>query len=269
MSTSIFDPNADQSKFKYWTSHGAPQKVYSILFTPRSGSSWLTSVLSQTKMLGTPEEWFNPQLMPSSSRSKGARNIDQFIEAISRHEIHGNVFGFEITHHQLISVFGSDDKFMSRFGQATFFWLIRKDIVAQGVSLDKMVKTNVSHSAINKDEDIKKGDVNYTYDPNSIKKWILHIRTAEKGTEKMLSTYGVSPIRISYEGITSSGEGEVTSMFFSNIGINAEVSESYCSGHRKIGTEKNNIFAERFRAENRDFLDSINSERAEMISNHI
>lgn len=79
MTVSIFDPEASQKKYEFWMRTAPPSKAYSILFTPRSGSSWLTSILTQTKAMGTPSEWFNPELMPSSSRAKGARNLDQFV----------------------------------------------------------------------------------------------------------------------------------------------------------------------------------------------
>src|SRR5579871_4778068 len=40
-------------------------RYYIIFFTPRSGSSWLTSVLSATRHLGYPEEYINPEFLPN------------------------------------------------------------------------------------------------------------------------------------------------------------------------------------------------------------
>jgi LPS sulfotransferase NodH len=264
----IFDPEADQKRYEFWTRAQAPTKVYSILFTPRSGSSWLTSILTKTRSMGTPGEWFNPALMPSSTRSKGARNLDQFIEAISRHEAYGNIFGFEITYHQLKAVFRSEMDFMSRFQDALFFWLTREDIVAQGVSLDKMVRTKVSHAAYNDVGEIEHSDSSYDYDARCIQKWIRHIHEAEIGTEKMIAEFGLSPVRLSYEAITSAGAQDTVSLFAEKLGLDNFVSRDIPSEHRKIGTSKNDEFSERFRSENQEFMDKINSERAEMISHY-
>lgn len=262
----VFDPDADQRRFQQSIRAAAPRQTYAILFTPRSGSSWLTSVLSQTRAMGTPAEWFNPQLMPSSSRAKGARDLDQFIEAISRHEIHGGIFGFEATYHQIIAVFGDKARFTSRFRESAFFWLIRKDIVAQGVSLDKMMQTKVSHAANSDTAEIAKSDAAYRYDPRGIRHWITHIHAAETGTEKMIAEFGLTPACLSYEWITASGAGQVVGFFARHLGLNVPEPTEITSPHRKIGTSKNSEFAERFRAENRDFLESIQEQRAGMLS---
>lgn len=264
----IFDPEADQKKYEFWMRSVAPSRTYSILFTPRSGSSWLTSILTQSKALGTPSEWFNPSLMPASAQAKGARNLDQFVNAISRHEIHGGIFGFEITYHQLLAVFENEHQFMNRFSDAEFFWLIRKDIVSQGISLDKMVQTNVSHASNNDEAEIRNSDTVYGYDADRIKKWIKHIHVAEMGTEKMIADFGLSPIRLSYEGITSEGAQKTLEIFSSKLGVDLPAVQDTSSQHRKIGTSKNSEFSERFCAENQEFLDGIFEEREKFLSLH-
>lgn len=268
MTVSVFDPNADQETFQSVTRSEPPTKVYSIMFTPRSGSSWLTSVLSKTGVMGTPGEWFNPELMRSSSRAKGARNLSQFIEAISRHESHGNIFGFEITYHQLMAVFESEAKFMSRFHDAAFFWLTREDIVAQGVSLDKMVQTKVSHSANSDQQEIEISDLSYRYDRARIQKWIQHIHSAEKGTEKMIETFGLSAIRLTYEQIIAAGAQNVVGLFARRLGLRDALPELVLTEHQKIGTQKNDEFAKRFRAESKRFIDGIDAQRAKILSRH-
>lgn len=267
MTVSIFDPEASQKKYEFWMRASPPSKVYSILFTPRSGSSWLTSILTQTKAMGTPSEWFNPELMKSSSQAKGARDLDQFVNAISRHDIHGDTFGFEITHHQLHAVFGSDQNFMTYFPNTLFFWLIRKDIVAQGVSLDKMVQTNVSHASHYDANEIESSDKSYDYDAGRIRKWISHIHAAELASEKMIADFNLAPVRLSYEQITQAGAQKVVELFAAKLGLEGfAAQDAPPSDHRKIGTEKNDAFSERFRRENQEFMDRIDAGRAEMLS---
>lgn len=266
MISDIFDPNADQKNYEFWMRVKKPSKTYAILFTPRSGSSWLTSILTKTKAMGTPAEWFNPSLMPSNSKAKESRNLDQFISAISRHETHGDIFGFEITYHQLCAVFGTEKHFMEYFLDAEFFWLIREDIVAQGVSLDKMVQTKVGHAANSDLNEIKKSDSAYDYDGKRILKWIQHIRTAEVGTEKLLAKYDLKPTRLSYENNSSVGVERVVDTFATKLELQDFAPENFVSEHRKIGTIKNVSFADRFRAEYAEFIKRVNVERADMLS---
>lgn len=262
----IFDPEAHQGRYDYWMRAPAPRKVYAILFTPRSGSSWLTSVLTKTRMMGTPGEWFNPTLMLSSTRSKGARNLTQFIETISRHEAHGGVFGFEITYHQMMAVFGDEAAFIRNFRDSTFFWLIRKDIVAQAVSLDKMVRTKVSHASNHDAGEIAASDRAYDYDGARIMEWINHIRDAEKATESMIEAYSLRPRRLAYETMMASGAMEVARTFGQDLGIAEDIPHDLETDHRKIGTEKNNVFAERFKADYPEFVRTLENERAEMLT---
>lgn len=268
MAHNIFDPEADQAKYAFWTRVDPPRKTYAILFTPRSGSSWLTSILTETKAMGTPGEWFNPDLMDSSSRSKGARDLDQFIEAISRHEIHGGIFGFEMTLHQLDAVFDSPEHFMSRFSDAHFFWLIRRDIVAQGVSLHKMAQTNIAHAPGANPEAIAQSDAAYHYNAREIKRWISHIRAAEIETELMITRFGLKPVCLSYEQITAAGANGAAKIFADVLGVDLPEQAELPSEHRKIGTEKNDAFAERFRQENRRFVERLAHERAPMLARH-
>ena len=266
MSSTIFDPEASQEVYNFWLRSPAPEKCYTIFFTPRSGSSWLTSILSKTKIMGTPGERFNPNFMPSSTRAKGARNLAQYIEAISRHEAHGGVFGFEITYHQLRRIFENDATFMDHFADSNFFWLIRRDIVSQGVSLDKMVQTQIGHAAQHGSDAIEKSDAIFTYDEERIRKWIIHIRNAEIGTEGLINHYKLSPKRLSYESMMDMGSQKVVNIFSEALGIDSSISEEISSEHRKIGTEKNSAFAERFRSESGEFVKRLEEERAEMLA---
>lgn len=244
----VFDPQADHNRLKAKMLAPAPQGRYCILFTPRSGSSWLTSILQHSNVLGAPAEWFNPKLMPESTRAMGARTLDQFAHAIQRHQLLGGLFGFEITHHQLHTVFPSEADFLERFQGSTFFWLIREDIVAQAVSLYKMVQTAVTHTANIDDAKVARADQVFEYDSLQILHWIRHIRKAEAATEAMIARFGLTPVRLSYEQMMAAGPNAVLRHFAHHLGRSEALDDSQTnSEHRKIGTAKNDIFAERFR----------------------
>lgn len=156
---------------------------------------------------------------------------------------------------------------MAYFPNTLFFWLIRKDIVAQGVSLDKMVQTNVSHASNYDASEIENSDRSYDYDAGRIRKWISHIHSAELASEKMIADFNLAPVRLSYEQITQAGAQKVIELFAAKLGLEGFAAQDVpSSDHRKIGTGKNDAFSERFRAENQRFMERIDAERAEMLS---
>lgn len=266
MSKDIFDRDADQARYDRFCRDPGPDRQYAIFFTPRSGSSWLTSVLTDTKFLGNPAEWFNPRLMQRSTRAKGARNLDQFVNVISRHRIYGGIFGFEITYQQLKAVFKTEENFASYFKQLTYFWLIREDIVAQAVSLDKKIQTKMSHAPNHSVDEIAQSDAAYDYSPTRIKRWANHIRTAEVGTERMFARFDIEPIRLSYEQITSSDVGEVVARFTTALGITDPVLQVPKSDHEKIGSARNVDYAVRFRTEMKSYVDQLDADRQMLLS---
>lgn len=268
MPPQFFDPEADQSTYHHWSSRPAPGKTYFILFTPRSGSTWLNSLLTQTGAMGIPKEWFNPEHILIASRHCGARDLDQFVTAVTRSQAKGDVFGAEITYHQMTRLFGSPEAFLQRFPAAAFFFLIRRDIVAQAISMHKMVRTSVSHSAISDDATIAESDAAHEYDAEQIAWWVNRIRGAEAGIEAIIAAHGLQPVRLSYEQITRDGAETATRDFAAHLGVTLPQTVRLSSRHRKIGTDKNQAFAERFRAEQAELLRRVDQDRAALLALH-
>lgn len=53
------NPDFDEKQFNSTINKlTLPHGTFGIFFTPRSGSSWLTDVLTPTRLLGKPQEWF-------------------------------------------------------------------------------------------------------------------------------------------------------------------------------------------------------------------
>ncbi|WJS85375.1 Stf0 family sulfotransferase [Paracoccus sp. TOH] len=237
-------------------------RSYVIFFTPRSGSSWLTDICERSGRLSRPDECFNPQFMPRMTRALGARNMPEYVELLQRRRNTHGVYGCQITYHQLQAVFADEAAFLAHFPQAPVFWLIRKDIVAQAVSLAKMVATSVSHSALNSNDEITASDRSFDYDPAAIRHWLDHILMAERQTEAMLARHGIAPLRISYEGMTAMGEAGAVARIAQGIGVAPPGDASTGSAHRKIATAKNQDFAQRFHDDAAAYLAEIDDERA-------
>lgn len=238
------------------------QTKYVIYFTPRSGSSWLTDILAQTGRLSRAFEAFNPNFVPNIAKAINASNLNQYSNVMCRRFNTQGVFGFEITMHQLNAVYRKKDNFMDRYGAGPCFWLIRQDIVAQAVSLAKMVTTQVGHTANATAEQRQTSDKAFQYDRALIKQWLNHILVAERLNEELFKDYSLTPLRLSYEQITTLGAARVVDIFAQHIGVSDMPETEVESTHTKLGTSLNDEYSARFREEEAAFIRKVDEERA-------
>ena len=238
---------------------------YTMFFTPRSGSSWVTDVVTRADRIGMPGEYFNPNMMPRISTALNASNLEEFRDILIRRRITNGVFGQQITDHQLRVVFGTPEKFLELFPQDKCFWLIREDIVLQGISLFKMQHTQISHAPQASDDELQKREDLFVYNAKEIEQWIRHIRVAEVGSEAMFEKFGLDPFRMSYERNTKLNPRRLVNIMARHIGAPKDKNPKIESVHKKIGTAANLAFAERFRAERADFVAKLDEERRPMI----
>ncbi|RBO53222.1 hypothetical protein DSD19_09730 [Rhodovulum sp. BSW8] len=238
------------------------ERTLLIHFTPRSGSSWLASLLEATGCLGIGHELFNPSFMPQNARYFGARTLTEYVEMARRFPVRQGSLSFKITSHQLHAVFDDPDQFFAAFADAASVWLIREDIVAQAVSLAKMVQTQVGHTADSDGETRRRAEAGFAYDRSTIKYWLRHILAAEQCTENCLRTYRIAPLRLSYERITAIPPRQLVELMANWCGYPGLPDDAPPSSrHEKIGTAQNLDYAERFRRENRGFLAKVEAER--------
>ncbi|APX14359.1 Stf0 family sulfotransferase [Tateyamaria omphalii] len=254
----------DRDRFDKEIEKPAARTRYVMHFTPRSGSSWLTDLAMRTKRLSQPGECFNPNFMPRMTRALNARNMDEYIAILERRRNTRNVYGFQITHHQLIKVFGKNAAFAARFPVADWhsFFLIREDIVAQAVSLHKMVQTDISHAPQVSADDITERERAYAYDGAEIKRWLAHILAAEQGSEAFFAETGARPFRMSYERNLAVKPHRVVNTMCRHLGIARLKTPPPDSTHSKVGTGQNTDYAARFRDEYPDVVAETDALRA-------
>ena len=238
---------------------------YVIYFTPRSGSSWLTDVLVQTKRMSLANEAFNPSFIPKIAQSVNASNLDQYVNALKRRHNNHGVYGFQITWHQLNAVFPNHDDFIDCFGTEPAVWLIRRDIVAQAVSLAKMVTTKVTHSPHVTKQDRAAADLAFAYDQSLIKHWLAHILAAERGSEVLFAQRDINPLRISYEDMMSVEAEQVAKIIMHHVGATPLPDVEFQTAHEKLATTQNQDYAARFRTDCAAYLDDVEQERAEWL----
>lgn len=242
------------------------KSLYVVHFTPRSGSSWLTDIIVATRKLGSANEVFNPDFIPQIAQQLDATDMNSYIRMLLRVFNSNGVFGLEVTAHQIDAVFRSYAAFHEHFGEAPCFWLIRQDIVAQAVSLAKMVATSVAHSTEADAQAKLSADQRFVYDPVCIMDWLEHIRAAEVASEAWFSLYGLSPLRMSYEQTTLLSPLQMVNVIARHMGLPDIAPQVFPTGHTKLGTAQNVSFADRFREEQARFLAKIDAERSPMLA---
>ncbi|MCC5973045.1 MAG: hypothetical protein JJT81_03240 [Rubellimicrobium sp.] len=235
---------------------------YVIHFTPRSGSSRLTEILAATKRLSAANEAFNPSFVPRMAQALNAADLDDYVAALRRRFNTGGIYGVEVTAHHVTALFGGFDAFHAHFPTARNFWLIREDIVAQAVSLAKMVATKVAHNTGGKGPE----DDGFAYDAGQIRHWLGHIRKAETACEDWFARAGITPLRMSYEQTVALSPLQLANLVARHLGLPDIPPMPFETRHEKLGTGQNADFAARFRAEAADFLAGVEAARAPMLA---
>lgn len=259
-----FDPAAvDAAAWAAEIAGTAPATTrYVIHFTPRSGSTWLTDIAEATGRLSKPGECFNPQFLPHMARRMNAANMEEYVQILLRRRNTRDVFGCEVTWHQIQRSFGGDAAFLHHFADAHAVWLLREDIVAQAVSLSKKRQTRIGHSVQAGSREHAEADRAFVYKPKEIREFIGHVLRAEQGSEALFARSRVAPLRMSYEHNMAMGPVAVLNALAHHIGADPITQPLPDPAHRKIGTGRNVEFAERFRAENQRYLDGVDAARA-------
>jgi len=236
---------------------------YVIHFTPRSGSSRLTEILAATGRLSAANEAFNPGFVPRMAQALNAADLEDYIAALRRRFNTGGVYGVEVTAHQINALFGSFEAFHAHFPTARNFWLIREDIVAQAISLAKMVSTKVAHNtgAAASEE----ADRAFAYDRRLIRHWLDHIRKAETECESWFARHQLVPLRMSYEQTVRLSPLRMANLVARHLGLPDIPALDFTPRHEKLGTGQNAAFAARFREEEARYLAGVDAARAAML----
>ncbi len=130
-------------------------KLYVIFITPRSGSTWLTELAMNSGLLGAPQEWFNENWIHTEEIALGCRppkvigtaDINEYVhEVVSSHRAANGVMGIQLSQYQtqcLIELLESPSRAATCMVP---FYLCRRNLVAQAISLYRSRKSGLWHS---------------------------------------------------------------------------------------------------------------------------
>jgi len=217
---------------------------YAICMTPRSGSTLLTNMLQQTGLLGYPNEWFNPDSIPKWIEKFNAKNIMEYVDCLRRyHTSYNGIFGCELPYFhmkmlfELLTIQQVFDK------EPIWFYLRRKNIVLQGISLYRSVESGYFHSVQEENQSKQKFN-NISYNEEKIKHWTNHILEIEQKFDLFFKDNSISPIHIYYEDIIDNKQNTIN-LFLNVMRVTKKFTYEEDKIH-KISDEKNKIWYEIF-----------------------
>lgn len=243
-----------------------------IAFTPRSGSSWLTNVLTEIKALGVPEEYFNPSLLPGFLKAFPSSSPQNYIQTLRKKKKSDlEVFSFEITWFQfkLWQELGIENALCNN---RIYVWLRRRDLVSQAVSLYKAVESGYFHSVQPNSKDVSEKSKKVSYDKEKIKEWYNHILVQELGFNQYLKENRIASLNIFYEDMMASKAKTIQDIIeFINrinqptktITLQDKMIENIVNTvkHKKIGARENEAMACQFNGEMHEYVNMCQSKR--------
>jgi LPS sulfotransferase NodH len=188
-----------------------PKKRYAIVCTPRSGSSFLSDLLSNNEC-GDPIEHIREPFLYVIKHRRGLNiNLNVFIEQILRYcsANDNNIFGTKIISHfwlDLINILGDKiEEIIPQFHQFKIIYLYREDKYAQAISKFLASKSKYWHStapqkSISKYHETVK-DIDYNFD--TIRKIYEQLISEEEVVKNFIQKYSQDNfLSINYEQLS-------------------------------------------------------------------
>ena len=188
-----------------------PSRRYVILFSPRSGSTWLAATLGATRLLGHPYEHLHPDVARQRAIEAHTTDPAGVLAVLQRRLQTGNgVFGIKLRALD-IHLFGAA-AFFAAFGpDTTYFCLWRENVVAQGISLYRAIASGRWHSY-----DAPRPPP--AYDAADIATWIAHVIEVENDNLDLLAARGIAATWLRYEDIVRR-DAHCIALFAARLGL--------------------------------------------------
>ncbi|TWB69355.1 LPS sulfotransferase NodH [Nitrospirillum amazonense] len=253
-------------------------KLYIIFIIARSGSTWLTELAKNSNVLGVPQEWFNEGWIQTEDRALGCsppkivglRDINTYAQWLARSSASPcRVVGVQLSYYQLLAMQQLARVPSSAFRDITFFYLRRKNIIAQGISLYKSASSGVFHSYQSTDHsDAYLSKV--AYDPDRIKETIMGLLTCESGFEKHFSDHDMTPKRFFYEDLMANPLNVLNWMDRTITGVlHPRIRTLPATTVRRLSNAGSLAWEQQFQTEFPDFCREVDARRSSLDSGDV
>lgn len=228
---------------------------YFIAFTARSGSTFLTHELYATKVLSQPHEWFNWEHVKESGFKGESAFSEYFNSTLSANCSRNGVFGCEINWLQLKALSSLIQPHALFKNKIRWFYLRRRNVVAQAISNFIADRTKFFHSYQSSDAAMERV-AELKYDNDAIKSYVRNFVAQERSFDQWFRDNNVVPVDIFYEDITRD-PASVVKLFANVLGVRLPSNFGKVGVEnpiKKISGEKNTVFEKRFRDEESEFI---------------
>ncbi len=192
-------------------------KFYVICATPRSGSSMLCNLLASSKVMGNPREVLNVDSILGFCNRHNLTDAESRIviekyltSVVEKRSSQNGVFGMKLLFDQL-EPFLEMQAIKLFLRQFKFIWLVRKDVVAQAVSM-YIAQTTKEWTSLNEDENRKKEEKsrreNLGYDEKKIDNCVKRLTRHNLRWLEFFSVNQIEYLQVEYENITRESNRE-------------------------------------------------------------
>jgi trehalose 2-sulfotransferase len=180
-----------------------PRVSYLVCSIPRSGSSLLCELLSNTGLAGAPAEFFHPDKMAALKQRWGVETQHGYVrELLARKTSPNGVFGLKAHWGQYKPAFGEANPRVT-FPRAQLLFITRSDRLRQAISWVRALQTL---KWATQDNPRPRPEV---FDADHITQQLVRIDREEEVWESMFDHWDIEPRRIVYEDFVAAQEEAV------------------------------------------------------------
>ena len=184
------------------------RRVYIIATSSRSGSAHLCRMLTSTRRLGEPAEYYNVRVKPERMKLWNATSdFEYFREMLLRTSTDNGVCGIKVAT-------GAFENLRSELGpmfellRPKYIWLRRRDVLRQAISLYRASETDVWHWH----EGQAKPRAAVAFDAEKIESCRKQIEQANEAWASWIAEQEVEPLQLWYEDVVASPRDTIESI---------------------------------------------------------
>lgn len=258
--TAIREPSADSIERLAALDAGTPKIRYAICLIPRSGSTYLAYTLRDTKTFGFPDEWLSAARMRTEIDDLAANDVATYLRRVlAKHASPNGVSGVEIAIAQVIAArkLAKIDDVLD--GSMKYFYLRRRNIVRQGLSMHVAHQSGVLHS-FQMNDDARTVREAVMYDTQAIRQQIKVLHDQELMWEREFSSRHIEPDRIYYEDLIERPE-RILRRFANVLGLPETPLMPPQASIEDLGHSRRDEWEARYRDEDADYLEALKLHR--------
>lgn len=221
------------------------KKLCLICKTPRSGSTYLCSLLTDNNIADTWDHfrWAQGDIERDIEAYDAKSFEDYFLGKVNEKSGADGLFVTTISFEQFVPLYfsGIFDRYLK---DATFVMLTRRDVLSQAISLYIAHQSGYFHTSVSSpDNKAKIQDV--PYDAQKILDQTNMILNMQNDWEKVFVAEGISPLRINYEEI-SGDPATSLERILAHAGVTGHGPFSFQTKVKRVSTERNSLMKDQF-----------------------